>query len=99
MSKRRKRIEKDSVIRVNAEIRKRIEKLREDFNGKKLTMNEMMEKVLDVAEQFQGAKLHYTNELFSDVTEARGDAVIKAVRSKSVLKLPRIVVVVGEDAP
>lgn len=102
MKKKRKAASPDkySVIRINRTLKQRLDAFKDNIeDGNKFTVNETLERVLEVAEQFIGAKLYYTNEIFTDVTEARGDACIRAVRTQGTLKLPSVVIVVGEDSP
>ncbi len=64
---------------------------------KKTTINEFIVMCLDAYEMVKEAEVLYANELYKDLAEARGEAVIKATRAKEQVKLPMKVVIVGKD--
>lgn len=97
MSRSRKYSKDDRVVRIRRNLHARLTDLAEAA-GNKCTLNEVLERVLDTAEQVITGKVKYATKLFDDLADARGEAIIHAVKTKSIPEMPQIVVVVGEDA-
>lgn len=64
----------------------------------KPTFNEFLEVLLDVYDKFKDSQIYYANELYTDAAEARGQAILKATRTKSPIHLPKKVCVLGDDS-
>jgi hypothetical protein len=85
---------KDVVIRISRDNHKRLKAL---LGGG--TINELMEKLLDSMESVSDGELIYVvgNQTFKDIAEARGEAIVRAVKDKSIPMWPKVAVVVGSD--
>ena len=59
--------------------------------------NKFLELLLDSYEGIQNAKILYVNKLYEDVSEARGEAISYAVKTKQPVKFPTAVIIVGKD--
>jgi hypothetical protein len=88
------KLHKDHVTRINHENHERIQALRAKHAQ---TLNEILSKLLDAAEKLDDSKVMYAPLLYDDVAEARGEAILWAVKHKQVPTLPKVVVIVGED--
>ena len=95
------RIYKSTIDRVNQYLDQskfKIVKLRGKKKViKKTSLNEFLVLCLDAYEMVKENEVLYANELFKDLAEARGDAVMRASRAKEQVKLPIKVVVIGKD--
>lgn len=63
----------------------------------KADFNKFIELLLDVYEGLQTAEVFYATKLYKDPSEARGEAILQAVKSKTPVEFPKMVVVMGED--
>lgn len=91
---------KDAVIRISAENHKRLKELMAAGDGKKSTLNELMEKLLDSMDTVQSGEMVYIvgASAFDDLAEARGEAIVQAVKMKDIPLFPKIAVILGEDS-
>jgi hypothetical protein len=64
----------------------------------KPTYNEFLETLLDVYDRFKDSQVYYANELYTDAAEARGQAILKATKTKTPIHLPKKVCVLGDDS-
>jgi hypothetical protein len=64
----------------------------------KPTFNEFLATLLDVYEIFKDSQVYYANELYTDAAEARGQAILKATRTKTPVHLPKKVCIIGDDS-
>lgn len=103
MSKERevpRRIKQSILDRIDAYIDKskvRIIGKKKQIAIKKDTFNDVLVKLLDVYDAVKDSPVYYVNELYDDLTVARGDAITKAVKSKKAPVMPIKVVIVGKD--
>lgn len=92
---------KDVVMRISETNHKRLKKLKElaTFpDGKEPTANQLFEKMLDTVEQLNGDVVFLVEDrAFNDVSDARGECILRAVRNKTIPIWPKIAVVVAED--
>lgn len=70
-----------------------------DDGDKKPTTNELMEQLLDSMDNVRNGKLIYIvdDKAFDDLSLARGEAIVRAVKKKDVPTWPKVAVVIGED--
>ena len=98
----------DKVLRISAANDKRMKKLMESLKseswgekqaGKKPTLNQMMERLLDTAEIVQRAPVFFrvADKVFEDVSVARGEAITQSVLRKELPEMPAILVEIGVD--
>lgn len=83
-------------IRISDENHARIKAIG-DLTGRKLSINEILSLVLEPAEKAYGAEPIYAVKLYTDLAEARGEAIMDARRRGEIPQMPFIVVVVGAD--
>lgn len=92
-----RRIYKETIDRIekHLQIRKRPgvtvkKEIKGDFNKFLILM-------LDTYEHLLNAKAYYSTVLFEDVSEARGEAILTAKKSRTDVKWPQQVIILGED--
>jgi hypothetical protein len=90
--------QKDAVIRISKSNHKRLKELLSTGEGR-FTINDLMQKLLDTMESVQDGQLIYlvNDRTFDDLAEARGEAIMRAVKSKEIPSWPKVAVVIGED--
>lgn len=93
----------DAVLRVSRSNFNRLKDLMTVMaldRGEKVTLNILMEELLDSMESISGSEPRYLvgGQVFTDVAEARGEAILTAVREKAIPQWPKIAVIVGEDS-
>lgn len=93
---------KDVVMRINRKNHARLKELMKETigkEGKEPTANELMEELLDTVDTIKHGKTVYIvdEKIFEDVSLARGEAIMKAVKKKDVPVWPKVAVIVGED--
>lgn len=86
----------DKVTRINAENHSRLKAIVKS-SGKGSTINSVLNAILDAAERFNESEVMYATKLYSDLADARGEAIMQAVRAKEVPTMPYIVTVLGAD--
>ena len=94
------RLHTDLIERVNAHIKAKsvvVQGSKGKPVTKKDTISEFLMKCVDAFEMFKDADVYYCTELYKDLAEARGQAIIKAVKNKEAPKMPHKVVIVGKD--
>ena len=89
---------KDFVVRISAKNYGRIKELIE-HSEEKLTLNQITEKMLDAMDVITGGQIVYVvgHRLFDDLAEARGEAIVQAVKDKVPPVWPRLFVSIGDD--
>jgi hypothetical protein len=98
----------DKVLRISAANDKRMKELMETLKdeswgekrpGKKPTLNQMMERLLDTAETVQGARVYYRveNTVYEDVSIARGQAIVLSAVRKELPEMPAMLIEIGVD--
>lgn len=99
----------DSIVRISKANYKKLQALMLDLKeeswdgkiaGRKPTLNQMMEKLLDSMDTVKSGEIYYlvAGKAFADVSVARGEAIMEAVKSKSIPMWPSVAVVIGEDS-
>lgn len=83
----------DYVVRIRRETRERIRQLAHD----KEQLDQTLNRLLDAAEKLSESEIVYTTEIFADVADARGAAILKAVRNKDVPEMPYAIVIISKD--
>lgn len=61
------------------------------------TFNDFLIELLNVYEELKVAPVYYVNKYYEDPSEARGEAISEAVKSKKPVKFPVMMISVGED--
>lgn len=93
-----RRIYKSTIDRIDKHlnVRKRPIKsgVRKEIKG---DFNEFLILMLDTYEHLLNAKAYYATQMFEDVSEARGEAILTAKKSKSDVKWPQQVIILGDD--
>lgn len=90
-----------TVVRVKRDTLKKIEQMK--FDGEKSA--EYLERIVDTFEKMVDSPNYYivddseslSYKVFTDIADARGAAIVDAVKYKSTPKYPKIAVVVGVD--
>jgi hypothetical protein len=59
--------------------------------------NKFLLDVLNFYEEFQNTPIYYVNNYYLDPSEARGEALMIATKTKQPMKPPMMMVMVGED--
>lgn len=94
-----RRLSVDLIERVNAHCKKR--NLKSYKGVKKIvdkeTFNSFLEKCIDAFEMVKESRVYYAVDIYEDIAEARGQAITKAVKNKTVVEMPVKIVVVGKD--
>lgn len=98
MSKKKK----DAVVRVSADNYARIKEMIDAVHGDegaRPTLNEIVTKLLDTMDKFADATIVYgaNSKLFYDLAEARGEAILSAVKDNRPPEWPHILLWVGND--
>ncbi len=93
---------KDAVIRISAENHDRLREIMVNLRstmGKTLTKNQMMEMMLDSMEKIQHSEMVYIvrNVAYREISDARGQAILEAVKKKEIPEWPEIAIIVGYD--
>ena len=105
MSKRRntksdvpRRIYKDTIDRIDKHLHKRMRPVKAGVRKEvKGDFNEFLILLVDTYEHLLNAKAYYATTLHEDVSEARGEAILMSKKSKSPVRWPQAVIVLGED--
>ncbi len=63
----------------------------------KASLNEVLATLLDTYKSLADSPVLYANKLYTDVAEARGEAIMEAVKNATVPKMPMIVAIIGND--
>lgn len=95
-----RRIWAETMERINAHLDKTAKKIigkQKKAVISKTTFNEFLVDCLNAYEMVKDSEVFYATDLFTDLAEARGAAIVKAVRAKEAPKAPKKVVIVGED--
>lgn len=100
---RSKNQRKDSVIRISEKNYLRVKELMDAVfhaEGKKPTLNEITEKMLDALDQVSNGEVVYLagDKFFDDLADARGEAIMEAVKNGEVPSWPKIAIVVRSDS-
>lgn len=93
---------KDAVIRISAENHDRLREIMVNLRatqGKKLTKNQLVEMMLDSLHQIQNSEMIYIvgDKVYREISDARGQAIMDAVKSKEVPSWPEIAIIIGSD--
>lgn len=93
---------KDVVMRISDANHKRLKQLMTavvESGKKKPAINQLLEEMLDSMETLTNGEVLYLVEdkIFNDLTEARGECILNAVKKKEIPEWPKIVVVIGHD--
>lgn len=92
---------KGVVIRISRANHNRIKNLLEfdSEKNRRLTINEMLEKLLDITERVGEGHMLYVvgTKAYMDLAEARGEAIMDAVKEKQIPTFPKVAVIIGED--
>lgn len=59
--------------------------------------NKFLILLIDFFEGMQDAEVFYATKLYKDPSEARGEAILQAVKSKTPVEFPKMVVIMGDD--
>ena len=97
MSKKR-----DFVVRISEKNYTKIKDMMsavEKDSGKKPTLNEITEKMLGAMDALVNGEVFYLvgADVFEDLADARGEAIMQAVKDKRPPVWPKILVGVGDD--
>lgn len=97
-----KKEDKDVVVRFSRDNHKRLKALISHFSkdqDRPATMNDVMNRVLDTVYQVIEGEMKYVvgQTVYDDVAEARGEAIMQAVKDKEMPQWPKVIVVLGED--
>lgn len=93
-----RRIYKDTIARIDKHLETRPKKVKSGVRKfVKGDFNEFLILMLDTYEHLLNAKAYYVTSLYEDVSEARGEALMIAKKSKQPIKWPKSVIVLGED--
>ena len=90
----------DVVTRFSRANHQRIQTLMAlESDKKKLSLNELLERLLDTAETVKSSEVFYlfADQAYASVEEARGEAVMAAANSKSPITWPQIAIVIDQD--
>ncbi len=87
-----------TVVRVKHTTLAKIEKMKKN----KEKSADYLERIVDLFEKMVDSPNLYITEgdqmqVFTDIADARGAAIIQAVRSKTTPKMPKVAVIVGSD--
>lgn len=87
---------KDVVIRISDENHKRLKSI---YGELEMTTNQVVERMLDTAELVRDGDMVYLvdDKCFQDISEARGESIMIAVKNKDVPSWPKVAVIVGSD--
>ena len=94
------RIYRTTIDRINQHIDKtkmQVKGKKKKIIVKKTTFNDFLVMCLDAYEMFKHSQVYYVNEVFTDLAEARGEAIVKAAKTKTQVKLPLKMCIVGKD--
>jgi len=93
-----RRIYKTTIERINKHLEAKPRKVKQGSKEfVKGDFNKFLEVLLDTYEGLQDAPRKYINESFDSLEDARGDAIMRSMKSKQEIRWPKIVVEVGED--
>lgn len=93
---------KDVVIRISEENHIRLKRLMEtrtNSKGKKPTTNQLLDSMLLSLENVENGKMVYLvdDKCFYEVSDARGEAIVRSVKNKKPVTMPMVAVIVGKD--
>ncbi len=86
----------DRVVRINVDLHARLKALTAGME-KKHTLNDTLELLLTTAEPVIFGEMKYAVRLFDDVADARGEAIVQAIKRKEIPEPPFTVIVLGRD--
>jgi len=95
-----RRIWYETVDRINKHLEKTEKKVvgrKKKLIIQKESFNEFLARAIDAYELTHESELVYANKLYKDLAEARGEAIVDAVRRGVVPEMPSKVVVLGKD--
>lgn len=92
----------DVVVRFSRENHKRMKELKKNVlneKGKELSVNDLVGEMLSALETIKNGRMVYLvgKEVFDDVAEARGKAIMLATKNKEFVQMPDVAVIVGVD--
>lgn len=93
-----RRVYKSTIDRINKHLEAKPRKVKQGAKEfVKGDFNKFLELLLDTYEGLQNAPRKYVNESFDSLEDARGDAIMRSMKTKQEIKWPKIMVEVGED--
>jgi len=94
-----RRIYASTIERIDSHLEKRPRNYKKNIKRKvvKGYFNEFLVFLLDYYEATESAPRKFVTQTFETLEEARGDAILKSVKTKEPVKWPEVVVVVGKD--
>lgn len=94
-----RRIHASLIARIDKHLESRPRNYKKQMKRKAVKgyFNEFLEFLLDSYEAMESAPRKYVNQSFDSLEEARGDAILRSVKTKEPVKWPDVVVVVGKD--
>ncbi len=93
---KKRQIKKDKVVRISDENYAQIRALGENFE-KKPSLNQLLALLLQTASTAIEGNRMYAVKLYTDLADARGEAIMQSVRTKQPPEMPYIVAVLGRD--